>query len=476
MLLFNTLLNITGSMTRDDFIALVFEWNQTSEYRENIIENLEYHGEKEIRYGDENLSLEIQTLNCPDITAVRYSKKTEDGVVWTTDYVMNFSERKMAVRLDRSYREEALMLYSPFSTPHFITLLIQKGYLQDDHGLPVSRVPHIIDEGSLSILRDVVTGNSPYDLPVVYVSRTYYDEDPVDVRRMAGRLKGIAHVLSEKSVFLDPQIRTVCDSRNEYHGAIGVYYPNEAMGPRRFLYHGESGADSALMEKVIRNVMEYANSQLLDPLYTWHGVNNAVLAAMVENQMEENRKAQQARQEAEDEMGQVYDIFDRDLEKLRSQVEELIRINQAQEAEIIGLRASLSANEQKPLLLMGEEEDFFAGEILEILSDALKESVKNEKEGSRRAIVLNDVIEHNGSPARLAEMKEELKKAFKGYKTMSSVLRQQLINMGFTISEEGKHYKLIYRNDPRFCTVIAKTGSDHREGMNIAAKIIREML
>lgn len=48
--------------------------------------------------------------------------------------------------------------------------------------------------------------------------------------------------------------------------------------------------------------------------------------------------------------------------------------------------------------------------------------------------------------------------------------------MGFTISEEGKHYKLIYRNDPRFCTVIAKTGSDHREGMNIAAKIIREML
>ena len=102
MLLFNTLLNITGSMTRDDFIALVFEWNRTSEYRENIIENLEYHGEKEIRYGDENLSLEIQTLNCPDITAVRYSKKTEDGVVWTTDYVMNFDERKMAVRLDRS--------------------------------------------------------------------------------------------------------------------------------------------------------------------------------------------------------------------------------------------------------------------------------------------------------------------------------------------------------------------------------------
>ncbi|MDO4521016.1 MAG: hypothetical protein Q4B44_05185, partial [Erysipelotrichaceae bacterium] len=70
----------------------------------------------------------------------------------------------------------------------------------------------------------------------------------------------------------------------------------------------------------------------------------------------------------------------------------------------------------------------------------------------------------------------ELKKAFKGYNTMSSALRQQLINMGFTISEEGKHYKLIYRNDPRFCTVIAKTGSDHREGMNIAAKIIREML
>ena len=59
---------------------------------------------------------------------------------------------------------------------------------------------------------------------------------------------------------------------------------------------------------------------------------------------------------------------------------------------------------------------------------------------------------------------------------MSSVIRSDLGDMGFTITEDGKHYKLVYFDDPHFNTVIAKSGSDHREGKNIAALISRQML
>ena len=32
-----------------------------------------------------------------------------------------------------------------------------------------------------------------------------------------------------------------------------------------------------LADRMVRNVIDYCNAQLADPLYTWQGVNNALL-------------------------------------------------------------------------------------------------------------------------------------------------------------------------------------------------------
>lgn len=58
---------------------------------------------------------------------------------------------------------------------------------------------------------------------------------------------------------------------------------------------------------------------------------------------------------------------------------------------------------------------------------------------------------------------------------MSGTLRQQLMDLGFVITEEGKHYRLTYYGDGRYKTTFAKTGSDHREGRNNAAVIAKNM-
>lgn len=64
----------------------------------------------------------------------------------------------------------------------------------------------------------------------------------------------------------------------------------------------------------------------------------------------------------------------------------------------------------------------------------------------------------------------------KDYKTLSASIRQQLLELGFEITEEGKHYRLIYYGDGRYKTTIAKTGSDWREGKNIASVILKSMM
>lgn len=116
--------------------------------------------------------------------------------------------------------------------------------------MPISRDPILISEDNLEILVDIINGEKKYRLPVVYISKTLYDEDPINVRRIAGRLKGVAHVLVENGLWLNDRIRRLCDSKNEYYGAIGIYYPNQAMGHRRYLYRAYEGSDTTMVTGV----------------------------------------------------------------------------------------------------------------------------------------------------------------------------------------------------------------------------------
>ena len=473
MLLFSTVLEINDSMTPDDFIRLAIEWNRTSAYEVNRIPGIAWKGERNIRFGDENRWLAIETYEKEALVAVRYEKKDADGALWDTDYVMNFRERKMSVRLDRSYLESALTIDPAFSTPHFITLLSEHGYLKADGDVPVSNKPIWIDEANAELLCGVIRGERRYRLPVVYVSKTYYDEDPVDTGRMAGRLKGVAHVFVQKERRSNGVFRCACEDRNEYNGAIGVYFPN---AHKRFLYRAYDGIDERLMEKVIGAVIHHSNTQLVEPMYTWTGVNNALLREQYSSQKADRLAAELAKTQAIDEAEKLIESVDDDMRRLRETVTKLVRQVEALTYENQGLRTKLDAVNVVPLLRYGEEDEFFGGEIRDAVLCAIAEQLKNTQAGSRRQHILADVLAHNPYEGIAEARAAELKKLLTGYRTMSSAIRQALLDDGFTITEDGKHYRLTYYGDARYKTTLAKTASDVREGMNSARQIIREML
>ena len=87
MLLFSTVLSIKETMTKDDFIQLAIEWNQGSPHPENIIPDIKCNGERNIRYGTDDLWLAIEEYRNKNTIAIRYEKTESDGVVWDTDYV-----------------------------------------------------------------------------------------------------------------------------------------------------------------------------------------------------------------------------------------------------------------------------------------------------------------------------------------------------------------------------------------------------
>lgn len=502
MLLFSTVLSINKSMTKDDFIKLVIEWNQSSPHKANVIENINWNGERNIRFGDEFLWLDIEEYRNENIIAVRYEKCEANGAIWDSDFVMNFNDMKMAVRLDRSYTDDAMMDDFKFSTPHLITFLIDKGYLEADGDLPIARFPHQINEYNITCLADIINGEKKHRLPVVYVSKTPYDKYPVDINLLSKRLKGVAHVLVQASTKTNPTIKSMCSARNEYNGAIGIYYPNQTLGHRQYRYRSADGYDSFLLERVIRLVIQYSNAQLIDTLYTWQGVNNALLRDRLQTQREERCAAEVAKKKAEEEKERILDSLDEkerairtkayedaqteantliasvddDMQRLQKQIEELTKANEILQYENQGLKAKLDSRDSLPLLMMGDEDDFYPGEIMDMVLSALENAISNLPQHSRRADVFKDIIKRNGFKHLGEKKRQKIKDLLKGYDGLKNSLKQELIALGFEIKEDGKHYKLTYFGDERYSTILAKTPSDHREGKNGATEICRNML
>ena len=231
-----------------------------------------------------------------------------------------------------------------------------------------------------------------------------------------------------------------------------------------------------MFDKVIRSVLQYVNAQTIPLLYTWPGVNNSLLEDRLLSQRQERQEAESAREKAENEIQEYLGAFDEDLEKYKKQIDELTRANTSLQMENQGLRAKLSGAESVPVLFLGDEDEFFQGEIKEMLLDAVSEALKGTKDKTRRADVLKDILENNGYQNIREERGQQIKNMFAGYKSLTSALRQQLVDLGFEITSDGKHYRLAYYGDNRYKTTISKSGSDHREGRNIALAILKNMM
>ncbi len=454
MILFSTILDINDRLTEERFLELVLRWNRESEHPENIVTGTDtWNGEHTIRFGHGDLSLEFEEYEDDEnrILAVRHQKITADGVIWNSDFIANFSQHKLAVQLDRSYRDDKQLLDQDFSTPHFITYLIQNGYLADDGRLPVLREPVLIDAQSDTLMESIMKQEQEEHLPIVTILPVNETEYPVNIHLLASRLKGVAHVFVQQNT--------------ESSGSATIYYPSGSMPVKRFLYRGDN---EALLQRIVKHVISYSNLKNIPELYTWDGVINALLKKSLRTQILKQ-------QEAESEKEELYDVFDEDLQKLQRQVEELTRSNQALHAENQGLRRKFMQSEQPKALQMGEEDELYPGEIEDCLLEILSETLTNTDEKTRRAHILQDLLKHNDYQRLSEQRKQEVKTLFKGYKSMSATMRQALQKLGFEISEDGAHYKLTYGGDSRYRTTIAKTGSDHREGKNIAAVIGKMM-
>ena len=472
MLLFSTRLKVNDKLTADAFVQLIIEWNNTSKYAENIIPGLEWNGERQINVQHDNLKLDIIELADKNIIAARYEKRTEDGTVWNTDYVLNLAEKKICIRLDRTYMENALISDQGFSTPHFISMLITKGYLDSDNGMAVLRTPVSFGMDSIDLFKSVIYGGQPYSLPIVYVSRTMTNRLPVDARDLAQRLKGVAHVIVAENSAVCNLIKNG-GKKAENGGDIGIYFLNDIRRHKTYKLKDFRGYTEGLLSHVVNYIIRQGNIREIDPLYTWNGVNRDLLLERINTLHNERKAFEEEKNKDKLDNEDLFAMYEEEISALQEQINSLSKLNTSLELENHGLRSKISEKESLPLLYFGKESDLYPGEVKDLVLRTLTEARKGIKSGTRRANVVDDIVDSNEYEAESERLEKMTKTLLNGYKTMSGSTRQGIKELGFDISEDGSHYKLTYRGDNRYMTVLSKTGSDHREGKNVAQEIIK---
>ena len=84
-----------------------------------------------------------------------------------------------------------------------------------------------------------------------------------------------------------------------------------------------------------------------------------------------------------------------------------------------------------------------------------------------------DIIENNDYQKKSEKRESEVKRLLRDYSGITGKLRQELEELGFVITEDGKHYKITYYGDERYQAVFGKTPSDVRSGKNNAATVAK---
>ncbi|RQM69810.1 hypothetical protein [Aeromonas enteropelogenes] len=285
----------------------------------------------------------------------------------------------------------------------------------------------------------------------------------MNIDDFADKLSGLAHVVVEPDRNFSIKLKDLCASRNVYGGTIGVYWPDSIARKSFFLSQAQN--NPILLSSLIENDIRVALSNRRQRTYcTWLHLKECI----------SKHNYNELKRTGSTEINDYISAFDKDIaakqEKIDSAEKEILRL----QAELSRINAEKFSREEG-ILSYGEEQDLYPYEIRNFVVDTLERQLQNSIRESRRHHILHDLIKTNKTEGIASNLKEEIKSIFKSYVEMDAKTKSSLTRIGFDISEEGKHYKIVFHQDGRYTFSVSKSSSDSRAGKNLASDINKKI-
>lgn len=461
MLSFSTEFPVGQGSTPDTFIETVKSWLLDSPHNafpHDGLALLRLGSEKSIRAQNQHVELAGAAEDKEIAVSVRFTA-SHDDVDWVSE--ISFAGSREPWVSIRTFRDSSTPVthLPPAKKPVVVMTLLDALGGGWDGGVQVSKSPRMLGSDEVDLAASLVAGDAGCYLPVVYVSVDFNGVHWVDPSALARELCGMAHVVCEPDSHFSQRLQLEVEPA--YGGAVGIYWPD---GAGRRLVRPDRSLKGLDRRKAVSKEVRQA---LLNrrPL-TWCSWPAA--------QQAQSRLAIRALKESGSDQVDLYiSTFDAELALKDAAIE-------AAETEIRRLSAEIRSARQRTSesglrVKVGTEEDYYPNEILGVMRDAAASAMESAQNDGRRAHILSAIANNNFSPDFPIKGRETLKTLLRGYKSMSKEIRDGLTNLGFSISEDGKHFKAVYKGDDRYTFSISKTSSDVRAGLNLASDIAKRI-
>jgi hypothetical protein len=454
--------NITSS---EDVFQECINWIMDSPFTDFAQEELnKFDNTEDFTYTKDQEHIEFSRSETPDlfVSSLRYKKSTTSAQ-WITEISTRIQPNQHWISVVSSIVTTTASNEPPeIKKPLIVIRLISRFGGGNDGDVPITIDPIILDEtdASKEIAKAVINSNNSCTLPIVYLSANNGNRHSVIPDRLARKLSGMAHVVVEPSRAFSHNLRQEVASRNVYGGVVGIYWPK---GTGVTLFRRES-KDIKLFEQEIFEKICEALSVLIPPhKCSWEEVSHVKNRNAIEHLKREGVSATEAKELVllyETELTEKID----NIQALNREIERLSTLVRHLEAKT-PVQGGIMIN-------TGDEEDYFNEEILALTLLAIKEyAAKSTRPKSRREHILSAILNSNIANDLHDQKTKALKDVLRGYREMNKKVRDTFEELGFSITADGKHWKVLYQEDERYTYILPKTGSDHRGGLNAAADI-----
>lgn len=462
MLLCSSKLPVMKSCTPSALTNLATEWILAS--RNYSFKPFSWDGSPEfICRGDNGEVFQIGLFEKGRICAVHFSATDNRNIKWTTDFILDTDENILAFQLYRDAPANTNFVRPDFSLPYLVRSLISAGYCDQDNELTISKEPIFAHEEDVDWIANLMLRNKKYNLPIVYMSCEQDGHGIVNPYMLADKLNGVAHVVFETTRAVSYELREKTGGTNPYSGAVEIYYSN---GTRRFLPTQISGTHSQKVYTIVNALFAHLVQLQIEDKFSW-------------SQLQSNKLKQQLsivvskkEQDSKD-----YEQFEKTYEEILAEKDSTIKQLRDQlysaNATIAQMESQLALIEDVPALIVGKEHDLYPHEQQSMLCEILARELKATQENTRKFHVLNALLEANRCENTVADKRAKIKQCLRAYKKMTPTLWKELESIGFSLTDDGKHIKAVFEEDPRYMGTLSKTGSDHRGGENIVHELIR---
>ena len=457
MLVFRNEIPVDPVMTLNDFFQLTTAWiygGPYTNFTQKDFEKLSENGKISSRDEKEFFESKLFQSGKMAIAGVKYTK-AEDTKEWITTIVFNITRALIVIEINcESFTLGEILPQA--HVPFIMKQLIRWSGI--DGGLRVSCHPHNLQQCDILRAKNIMLGKCKQKKPIVYISATRSNTHVLHPDILAHKLFGLAHVVVEPNREFGERLSLEVGKQKMVPGRIGIFFSNSQRN--EFMQRYDDPHD-VFIEKIQQRIVHITSMASIDESCSWYFLERCI----------EKQNLELFKKEKEKDYLDFSEAFEAINKNLENENRDLKSENQFLRSE--NQRLSNEAHNQNSLLCSGVENEFYQGEILSLILEILQKERNQCSNGQLRKLHLIDsILAANQRPKRKDEIKKTLKDILSKWQNKAAD-RNKLKDLGFSITEEGKHIKLTWNDDSRYIITLSKTPSDIRSGKNTASDAIK---